>query len=121
MPTKGIGMRRIIEKRFNVVLIDELCSKCHHELTNYKNIHRLLVCSHCKSNGLESKNITFMNRDMNACMNILDLSKQWINTKTRPEKYSRNSDYDSYLGEKHNPSVVFTADNAVNLKCTKTC
>jgi len=85
MPTKGIGMRRIIEKRFNVVLIDELCSKCHHELTNYKNIHRLLVCSHCKSNGLESKNITFMNRDMNACMNMLNLSKQWINTKTRPE------------------------------------
>ena len=125
MPTKGIGMRRIIEKRFNVVLIDEyctskLCSKCHHELTNYKNIHRLLVCSHCKSNGLESKNITFMNRDMNACMNMLNLSKQWINTKTRPEKYSRNSDYDSYLGEKHNPSVVFTTDNAINLKCIKT-
>jgi hypothetical protein len=41
--------------------------------------------------------------------------------KNETRKYSRNSDYDSYLGEKHNPSVVFTADNAVNLKCTKTC
>ena len=101
-------------------MIDELCSRCHNELTNYKNIHRLLVCSHCKSNGLESKNINFMNRDMNACMNMLNLSKQWINTKTRPEKYSRNSDYDSYLGEKYNPLVVFTTDNAVNLKCTRT-
>lgn len=125
MPTKGIGMRRIIEKKFDVVLIDEyctskLCSHCHNELTNYKNIHRLLVCSHCKSDGLESKNITFMNRDMNACMNMLNLSKQWINTKTRSEKYSRKPDYDSCLGEKHNPSVVFTTGHAVNLTRSKT-
>jgi hypothetical protein len=125
MPTKGIGMRRIIEKKFDVVLIDEyctskLCSHCHNELTNYKNIHRLLVCSHCKSNGLESKNITFMNRDMNACMNILNLSKQWINTKTRPDEYSRNTDYDFHNEEKHNQSVVFTVDNATNLLRSKT-
>ena len=120
MPTKGIGMRRIIEKRFDVVLIDEyctskLCSQCHHELTNYKNIHRLLVCSHCKSNGLESKNVTFMNRDMNACMNMLNLSNQWINTKTRPKEYSRTPDYDFHNEEKHNQSVVFTVDNTTNL------
>ena len=61
-----------------------------------------------------------MNRDMNACMNILNLSKQWINTKTRPENYSRNSDYDPCLGEKHNPSVVFTVGNTANLLHSKT-
>ena len=120
MPTKGIGMRRIIEKKFDVVLIDEyctskLCSKCHNELTNYKNLHRLLVCTHCKSNGLESKNVTFMNRDMNACMNILNLSKQWINTKTRTEEYCRLPDYDFHNEEKHNQSVDFTVGNATNL------
>ena len=41
MPTKGVGLRRIISKKFNVVLIDEfktskLCSCCHCELENYK-------------------------------------------------------------------------------------
>jgi len=55
MPTKGIGLRRIIRKKYDVVLIDEyktskLCSHCGDELENYKNIHRLLVCKNCKSN-----------------------------------------------------------------------
>ena len=72
MPTKGVGLRRVIQKKFNVVLVDEfrtskLCSKCNCELENYKNLHRVLVCRGCKSSGLESKNTAFMN----ACMNIL--------------------------------------------------
>ena len=106
MPTKGIGMRRTINKKFNVVLVDEfrtskLCSKCNNELKNYKNIHRLLVCNDCKSNGSESKKITFMNRDMNACMNILHLSHKWINKKVRPKKFSRTSNHDLNFKEKH--------------------
>ena len=83
-----------------MALIDEyrtskLCSKCNSELENYKNIHQLLVCSKCnisdKSDGSESKNITFMNRDMNACLNILKIAQEWINTKTRPESFCRNT------------------------------
>ena len=97
MPTKGVGLRRIIKKKFDVVLIDEfrtskLCSKCYNELSNYKHIHRLLVCQGCnKSNGSESKNVTFMNRDMNACMNMIYLSNEWINKKVRPEMFNRTS------------------------------
>ena len=50
MPTKGVGLRRVIQKKFNVVLVDEfrtskLCSKCNCELENYKNLHRVLVMS----------------------------------------------------------------------------
>jgi hypothetical protein len=98
--TKGVGLRRIISKKFDIALIDEfrtskLCSKCNSELDNYKNIHRLLVCSKCnisnKSDGSESKNVTFMNRDMNACLNILNIAQEWINTKTRPESFCRNT------------------------------
>lgn len=105
MPTKGIGLRRIIAKKFNVVLIDEfrtskLCHKCEEVLTNYKNIHRLLVCSHCKCNGLESKNITFINRDINACMNILNISKCWLETKIRPKRYCRDFDLDKGVNDK---------------------
>lgn len=100
MPTKGVGLRRIIGKKYNIALIDEfrtskLCNKCNSELENYKNIHRLLVCSRCnisdKSDGSESKNIIFINRDMNACLNILKIAEEWINTKTRSESFCRNT------------------------------
>ena len=114
MPTKGIGMRRAIEKKFDVILVDEfrsskLCSCCYKELENYKlnkyelseykkhngkeinKIHRLLICRSCRSNGLENKNITFMNRDMNACINILNISKDWINKRSRNINFCRNN------------------------------
>ncbi len=81
-----LGLRRTIEKRFNVVLVDEFKtskfrSKYNCELENYNNLHRILVCRSCKSSGLESKNITFMNRDMNVCMNMFHISNSWISQK----------------------------------------
>ena len=50
MTTKGVGLRRVISKKYDVVLLDEfktsaLCSKCNKELENYKKIHRLLFCN----------------------------------------------------------------------------
>ena len=113
MPTKGIGLRRTVEKKFNVVLVDEfrtskLCSKCNCELEHYNNLHRVLVCRNCKSSGSESKNTTFMNRDMNACMNMLHISNSWIQSKIRPEKFCRTSDPDfSFEEVNRDPSVVF--------------
>jgi len=114
MPTKGIGMRRAIEKKLDVILVDEfrtskLCSCCYKELENYKlnkyelseykkhngkeinKIHRLLICRSCRSNGLQNKNITFMNRDMNACINILNISKDWINKRSRNINFCKNN------------------------------
>ena len=105
MPTKGVGLKKAISKKYQVLMIDEyktskLCNKCENELINYKDknnkkIHRLLVCMHCKSknkcDGLESEIITFINRDMNACLNMLKLSSEWIKDKTRNINYSRKS------------------------------
>ena len=114
MPTKGIGLRRTVEKKFNVVLVDEfrtskLCSKCNCELEHYNNLHRVLVCRGCKSSGSESKNTTFMNRDMNACMNMLHISKSWIQSKIRPKQFCRTSNLDfSFEEVKRGSSVVFT-------------
>ena len=98
IPSMGIGMRKLINKRFNSVLFDEfktskLCCCCKNELKNYKcdnkKMHRILICSSCKSNGCESKNITFINRDINGCKNILNLSYEWINSKTRDIAFTR--------------------------------
>lgn len=113
MPTKGVGLRRVIQKKFNVVLVDEfrtskLCSRCNCELEHYNNLHRVLVCRGCKSSGSESKNTTFMNRDMNACMNMLHISKSWIQSKMRPEQFCRTSNPDfSFEEVKRGSSVVF--------------
>ena len=114
MPTKGVGLRRVIQKKFSVVLVDEfrtskLCSRCNCELEHYNNLHRVLVCRNCKSSGSESKNTTFMNRDMNACMNMLHISKSWIQSKIRPEQFCRTSNPDfSFEEAKRGSSVVFT-------------
>lgn len=95
MPTKGIGLRRIISKRFNVVLVDEyktsaLCSRCNSKLTNYKNIHRVLVCTKCEGISSESRKNIFMHRDINACMNMLRLSNKWIKTQSRLKAFCRS-------------------------------
>ena len=109
MPTKGVGMRRLLEKKFPVSLIDEfktskICSKCGGELTNYKRFHRVLVCNRrfkhsvngCESNSLgesggsENKKTTFINRDVNACMNMLRIGESWITYKIRPDIFNRS-------------------------------
>ena len=53
----------------------------------YKNKHRLLVCAGCCSS--ENKITTFWNRDVNACLNMLKLTHEWINTKSRNVLFSR--------------------------------
>ena len=61
-----------------------------------------MVCKDCnrcnvkrsKCNGSESKKVTFMNRDMNACMNILTISHEWIKNQKRPERFCRTSNSD---------------------------
>lgn len=122
MPTKGVGLRRLISKHYQVLLVNEfksskLCNTCHNELSNHtikkkgpqgmdKSIkkHRLLVCKCCNpckfelrikatsvitNNGSENKNIVFINRDVNACLNILDLSNEYIFKKSRNVDFCR--------------------------------
>jgi hypothetical protein len=116
IPSSNIGLRRKIEKRYKVFLVNEyctskLCSCCNKELKNYKmsnedikkyknkhkkqlnkedlTKHRLLVCHGCSSS--ENKKSTFWNRDINACVNMLRLSKEWINNKKRNPLFCRNS------------------------------
>jgi hypothetical protein len=99
-PSMGIGLKKLINKRFNSVLIwmnlkhQNYVRCCKNELENYKcdnkKMHRILICSTCKSDGCESKNITFINRDINGCKNILNLSYEWINSKTRDIAFTRD-------------------------------
>lgn len=104
MPTKGVGLRRIIRKRFSVALVDEFrTSKVHYETQTFikehakvknKNgkevkLHRVLKIEVDKDSGLENKKSIFVNRDINACKNILCILKDWVFNQTRPQIYCR--------------------------------
>lgn len=109
-PTMGVGLRKKINQKFDMVLIDEfrsskLCNQCHQELTHYQtkdstqpnqvqSIYRLLVCPHCRSDSLTSKNSYFFNRDANACGNLLHIGQTWLDTGIRPVEYCRKLDPD---------------------------
>lgn len=104
MPTKGVGMRRILRKRFNLALIDEFkTSKVHYETqtlieknAKVKNkngkevkLHRVLNVEVDGDSGSENKKSIYVNRDINACKNILSILKSWVFHQTRPQIYCR--------------------------------
>jgi len=93
MPSQGIGLRRLVGKRFEIVMVDEyrtskLCNQCHRKLEHYQSLYRVLVCRHCQSSRSESK-CCFFNRDSNACMNMLYLAREWLHNRMRPLEYRR--------------------------------
>ena len=102
VPTKGVGMRKLIARRFCTVSVDEfrtskLCCRCHGQLQNLrveqqkktKKVYRCLICPECESS--KSKQPTFVTRDLNAALNIRQLALKWITEKTRPEAFCRDT------------------------------
>lgn len=101
MPTMGKGLRKIVSKKFDLALINEyksskLCHKCYSELENYQGKHRVLICNGCS--GSESKKTTFINRDINACYNIMTIAKDWLEKRIRREVFKRDKSNDDLLG-----------------------
>ena len=95
MPTMNKGLRKIIHKKYDTITINECntskkCCDCHKDLEYYKDkenkkVFRLLVCSNCVS--CENKKIVFRTRDANSSINILKLTKCWIEKQTRPTEF----------------------------------
>ena len=99
MPTMGIGLRRLINKKLTTITVDEYktsitCFKCHNVLQNFinkkkKKIHRLLVCYGGESSP--NKINSYVARDYNAAVNIRNIAIDIINDKPRPDAFSRNN------------------------------
>ena len=53
-----------------------------------KKVFRLLVCSNCVS--CENKKIVFRTRDANSSINILKLTKCWIEKQIRPTEFQNH-------------------------------
>jgi hypothetical protein len=98
MPTMNKGLRKLIHKKYDTITINECntskkCCDCHKDLEYYKDkenkkVFRLLVCSNCVS--CENKKIVFRTRDANSSINILKLTKCWIEKQSRPTEFQNH-------------------------------
>jgi len=96
IPSPNIGFKKILNKRFDIVEINEyntskLYNKTLKELINVsirKNkhkryLHEILTLKE------EPERCIYVNRDKNACKNILNIGKEYLETQTRKKEFTR--------------------------------
>lgn len=102
--TPNIGFKKLLSKNFNMIEVNEYnTSKLYHktltELTNVrvrkgkhsKHLHEILTLKE------ETKNRIFVNRDVNACKNILHLAKSYLTIQSRPIQFCRKPKDDKII------------------------
>jgi len=92
MPTMNKGLRKQIHKKYDTITINECntskkCCECYNNLEYYRDKNgekqfRLLVCSNCVRPQV--KQTVFRTRDANSSINIMNLTKCWIEKQQRP-------------------------------------
>ena len=92
MPTLNKGLRKQIHKKYDTITINECntskkCCECNNDLSYYKHSNgnkqfRLLVCSGCVRPQV--KQTVFKTRDANSAINIMNITKCWIDRQERP-------------------------------------
>ena len=96
IPTPNISMKKLLLSKFDIVEINEfntskLYNKTLKEMENVsvkrqkhkKSLHEILTPKE------KTKCRIFVNRDTNACKNILLLGKCYLDSQTRPEEFTR--------------------------------
>ena len=96
IPTPNIGIKKLLMSRFEIVDVNEyntskLYNKTLKEMKNVvvkrkkhkKSLHEILTPKE------EARNRIFVNRDVNACKNILLLGKCYLVNQTRPVEFTR--------------------------------
>ena len=99
MPTMNKGLRKQIHKKYDTITINECntskkCCECNNDLSYYRHSNgnkqfRLLVCSGCVRPQV--KQIVFKTRDANSAINIMNLTKCWIDRQERPACFQISS------------------------------
>ena len=96
IPAPNIGFKKILNKRFEILEINEyntskLYNKTLKELTNVsirKNkhkryLHEILTLKE------DPERCIYVNRDKNACKNILNIGKEYLQIQTRRKEFTR--------------------------------
>jgi hypothetical protein len=112
MPTMNKGLRKQIHKKYDTITINECntskkCCECYNNLEYYKHKNgekqfRLLTCSNCVRPQV--KQTVFRTRDANSSINIMNLTKWWIEKQERPLCFQFSSFTSSKEEEKVRPS-----------------
>jgi hypothetical protein len=99
MPTMNKGLRKQIHKKYDTITINECntskkCCECYNNLDYYRHKNgdkqfRLLVCSNCVRPQV--KQTVFRTRDANSSINIMNLTKCWIEKQERPLSFQISS------------------------------
>ena len=99
MPTMNKGLRKVIHKKYDTITINECntskkCCECNNDLSYYRHSDgskqfRLLVCSGCVRPQV--KQTVFKTRDANSAINIMNLTKCWIEKQERPACFQISS------------------------------
>jgi hypothetical protein len=99
MPTMNKGLRKQIHKKYDTITINECntskkCCECYNNLDYYRHKNgekqfRLLVCSNCVRPQV--KQTVFRTRDANSSINIMNLTKWWIEKQQRPPQFQISS------------------------------
>ena len=110
MPTMNKGLRKLIHKKYDTITINECntskkCCDCNKDLEYYKDkegkkVFRLLKCSDCVS--CEDKKIVFRTRDANSSINIMKLTRCWIEKQERPLCFSQVMQISSFTSSSKN-------------------
>jgi hypothetical protein len=92
MPTMNKGLRKQIHKKYDTITINECntskkCCECYNNLDYYRHKNgdkqfRLLTCSNCVRPQVKQN--VFRTRDANSSINIMNLTKCWIEKQERP-------------------------------------
>ena len=108
MPTMNKGLRKQIHKKYDTITINECntskkCCECNNDLSYYRHSDgnkqfRLLVCLSCNRGNDYSgcvrpqvKQTVFRTRDANSAINIMNLTKRWIEKQERPACFQISS------------------------------
>ena len=99
MPTMNKGLRKQIHKKYDTITINECntskkCCECNNDLSYYKNSDgnkqfRLLLCFECVRPQV--KQTVFRTRDANSAINIMNITKCWIEKQERPACFQISS------------------------------
>ena len=108
MPTMNKGLRKQIHKKYDTITINECntskkCCECNNDLSYYRHSDgskqfRLLVCLSCNRGNdcsgcvrHQVKQTVFRTRDANSAINIMNLTKCWIEKQERPACFKISS------------------------------
>ena len=108
MPTMNKGLRKVIHKKYDTITINECntskkCCECNNDLSYYRHSDgnkqfRLLVCLSCNRGNdcsgcvrPQVKQTVFRTRDANSAINIMNLTKCWIEKQERPACFQISS------------------------------